>query len=264
MSNDNTDYFGTYDPDRDSFRLAESRSEAEDRERKGIELGADPEVSSVCEPGELPVGETDALWCDTCTAETDHEVQQDGRTVVCVEHNTEPQPAADGGTDTDSKAVDPEIVDHSPGDETQPDSEDSVATDAPTTDAEQSLPDDPPVDVDPLTWMPGHFVDQIDGEPAINRKGYEVLAHHYDIGVRCDLVVPPEDKDHEFARARAVATTADGREYEAHAAAGVDRGDDSTLLTELADTRARKRALSAATGVGTIAVAELQHGGDSV
>lgn len=54
------------------------------------------------------------------------------------------------------------------------------------------------------------------------------------------------------------ATTADGRTCEAYGSAHVDRGDDHELLLELADTRARKRALSIATGVGAVAVAELR------
>ena len=41
--------------------------------------------------------------------------------------------------------------------------------------------------------------------------------------------------------------------------AHVDWGDDSVLLLELADTRARKRALSIATGVGAVAVEELKN-----
>lgn len=111
---------------------------------------------------------------------------------------------------------------------------------------------------DPLSWMPGHFVDEIDGKPAINRKGFEVLAQHYNISTTAELEVPPEETDHEYVRVKARAVTEDGREAEAYGSAHVDRGDDPELLLEMADTRARKRALSIATGVGVVAVAELK------
>jgi len=111
---------------------------------------------------------------------------------------------------------------------------------------------------DPLTWIPGEFVDEIDGTQAINRRGFEVLSHFYDIDVEPDMEVTPEDTDHTYCRVRCVATTSDGREVAAYGSAHVDRGDDEVLLGELAGTRARKRALSIATGVGAVAVQELK------
>lgn len=128
----------------------------------------------------------------------------------------------------------------------------------PVTDELDDLPERSVAD-DPLTWMPGHFIDQIDGTPAINRKGFEVLAHHYNISTTAELEVAPEDTDHEYVRVKARAVTEDGREAEAFGSAHVDRGDDPELLLEMADTRARKRALSIATGVGTVAVAEMKN-----
>lgn len=115
------------------------------------------------------------------------------------------------------------------------------------------------IDEDPLAWVPGEFVDEIDGSQAINRKGFEVLAHFYDVDVHAEIQVAPEETDFEFCRVKARATTADGRECEAFGSAHVDRGDDKTLLLEMADTRARKRALSIATGVGAVAVEELKN-----
>ncbi|AFH22480.1 hypothetical protein OSG_eHP27_00140 [environmental Halophage eHP-27] len=112
---------------------------------------------------------------------------------------------------------------------------------------------------DPLTWMPGHFVDTIDGTQSINRKGFEVLAHFYDIGVASDLEVAPEDTDYTYCRVKATATLPDGRACESYGSAHVDRGDDATLLLEMADTRARKRALSIASGAGAVAVEELKN-----
>lgn len=120
---------------------------------------------------------------------------------------------------------------------------------------------------DPLAWVPGEFVDTIDGSQAINRKGFEVLAHFYGIDVFSDLEVPPEETDHTYCRVKARAVTAEGRECEAYGSAHVERGDDMELLLEMADTRARKRALSIATGVGAVAVEELkgqvENGGEN-
>jgi hypothetical protein len=147
----------------------------------------------------------------------------------------------DGGT---AEVVDVQEVDADP----TPADADEVA-DLP----ERSVADDP------LTWMPGHFIDEIDGTPSVNRKGFEVLSHFYDISVSAELQVTPEETDHEYARVKATATTPDGRTCEAFGSAHVDRGDDATLLLEMAGTRARKRALSIATGTGAVAVEELRN-----
>jgi len=145
--------------------------------------------------------------------------------------------------------------------DTEPDVIDVEPTTDPATpdaDAGHDLPERSVAD-DPLTWMPGDFVDEIDGTPAVNRKGFEVLSHFYDISVSAELQVAPDENEHEYARVKATAETADGRTCEAFGSAHVDRGDDETLLLEMADTRARKRALSIATGVGAVAVAELKN-----
>lgn len=124
----------------------------------------------------------------------------------------------------------------------------------------ERLPNDgPSVDEDPLTWMPEEFTDVIEGTVSINRKGYEVMAHHYDISTECTCIVGPEQTDFEFCRMQATATDADGNRYTAHGSAHIDRGDDAVLLLEMADTRARKRAIAQATGVGMVAVEELQN-----
>lgn len=138
-------------------------------------------------------------------------------------------------------------------------------------DTEQSdndqLPESTSVDEDPVNWMPKHFVDEIDGEPAINRKGYAVLAEHYDISVTSEAVTYPSDSMFEYAEFEATAITADGQEYSGFGSAHIERGeqgDDKTLLGEMAETRAVKRALALATGVGMTAIEELQSsvGGD--
>lgn len=150
-------------------------------------------------------------------------------------------------TTTDADAVEVENANPEPVEPTP---------DAPAEDVD--LPDRSVAD-DPLTWIPGEFVDEIDGSQAINRKGFEVLSHFYDVDVDPDMQVVPEETDHTYCRVRCVATLPDGREVAAFGSAHVDRGDDADLLTEMADTRARKRALSIATGVGAVAVAELKN-----
>ncbi len=124
----------------------------------------------------------------------------------------------------------------------------------------QDLPDDPAVDEDPLDYMPSHFIDDIQGTPAINRKGYAVLASHYNIGVKAEPVVRASETDFEYAEFQAVAVTEDGTEYSGFGSAHIARmdGDDQYLLNELAETRACKRALALATGVGVVSAEEMR------
>jgi len=114
---------------------------------------------------------------------------------------------------------------------------------------------------DPLSVMPGHFVDTIQGVPTINRKGYAVLAEHFGVSVTAEPVTLPSETDFEYAEFRAVATTEDGQEYSGFGSAHIDRqdGDDPHLLAELAETRAMKRATAWATGVGVTAMSEMKN-----
>ena len=114
---------------------------------------------------------------------------------------------------------------------------------------------------DPLSVMPSHFVDTIQGVPTINRKGYAVLAQHFGISVTAEPVTLPGETDFEYAEFKAVATTQDGQEYSGFGSAHVDRmdGDDPYLLAELAETRAMKRATAWATGVGMTAYSEMSN-----
>lgn len=152
---------------------------------------------------------------------------------VTIQPDNQPQP--DGGTQ-EAEVIEAEAV--------EPD--------------EYELPERS-VSEDPLSWVPGHFIDEIEGKPAINRKGFEVLAHHFNVSVHTEIDVAPEETDFTFCRAKSTATRENGQECEAFGSAHVDRGDDSELLLEMADTRARKRALSIATGMGVVAVEELKN-----
>jgi len=133
----------------------------------------------------------------------------------------------------------------------------TVEPDTPDTEG-YDLPDDgPSVDEDPLVWMPDEFTDTIDGSVAINRKGFEVLAHHYSI--QCETELCADLTTDSRVTFKAIATDADGDTYSAFGSASDERGDDAGLLVEMADTRAYKRAISRATGVGMVAVSELQN-----
>ena len=117
------------------------------------------------------------------------------------------------------------------------------------------------ITTDPLSVMPGHFVDTIQGVPTINRKGYAVLAEHFGVSVKAEPVTLPSETDFEYAEFRAVATTEEGAEYSGFGSAHIDRmdGDDPHLLAELAETRAMKRACAWATGVGITAYTEMTN-----
>lgn len=124
------------------------------------------------------------------------------------------------------------------------------------------VPDEPPaIDQDPVSWLPEHFVDDIQGVPTVNRKGYAVIASKYDVSVTAEPVTLPSDSDFEYAEFKAVAVTDDGKEYSGFGSAHVDRqdGDDPHLLAELAETRAMKRATAWATGVGMTAASEMMN-----
>jgi len=135
------------------------------------------------------------------------------------------------------------------------------ATPEPTSpDAELANVSDKDLAEDPLSVMPSHFVDTIQGVPTINRKGYAVIASEYNVSVTAEPVVRASETDNEYAEFQATAVTQDGTEYSGFGSAHVNRdtGDSPYLLNELAETRAMKRAVSWATGIGLTAVEELR------
>jgi len=219
-----TDNWLLHDKDRDNMQIAESRSEAEDRKEKMEELGANVAIH---QPGEHP--------------------------------NT--QTASYGGTNGEVK----DTMEHPATEETnhsnEPDATEPPAPETPDTTAEvvDDMPETPPLEKDPVDWLPGHFIDEIQGVPTVNRKGYCVIAARYGVSVESHAVTLPSDTDFEYAEFKAVATTQDGETYSGFGSAHVDRqdGDEPYLLGELAETRAMKRAVAWATGIGMTAMSEM-------
>jgi len=156
---------------------------------------------------------------------------------------------------TEKDGVDAEIIDHSPdtdeSDETtaQPPEPQETATDG------YDLPDNPPMDTDPLSWIPSDFVDNIDGTTAINRKGYEVLGQHFDRDCQTEMVVSPVETYGEYCVHKAVADN-NGTLYTAFGEAYYE--NEGNEMVRYSDTRSYKRALARATGVGMLAVEELR------
>jgi len=151
--------------------------------------------------------------------------------------------------------MDAEIIDQSPDTDetnerpTQPPEPKETATDG------YDLPKNPPMDTDPLSWIPSDFVDNIDGTVAINRKGYEVLGQHFDISCQTEMIVSPVETDGEYCVHKAVAEN-DGTIYTAFGEAYYE--NEGNEMIRYSDTRSYKRALARATGVGMLAVEELR------
>jgi len=160
---------------------------------------------------------------------------------------------ADGGSDADEA----QVVDEEPAPAPDTNHEPEVLSPEEVEEHASEL-DDRDVGTDPLTWMPGEFVDTIDGSQAINRKGFEVLRYFYDVSLSMEMEVDPNENDMTHCRYKCVAEM-DGQAVEAWGTSHVDRGDDPWLLVEMAATRSRKRAISIATGAGAVAVAELRN-----
>ena len=110
---------------------------------------------------------------------------------------------------------------------------------------------------DPLSILPSHMVDTIQGQPAVNKRGYAMIAERYGIEVSATIEQFPWDNDEGRCVARATAVTEDGREYSGWATAAAEDGDMADQIIELAETRALKRAVSWASGVGIVSYQEM-------
>lgn len=112
---------------------------------------------------------------------------------------------------------------------------------------------------DPLDILPGHMVDLIKGQPAVNKRGYAMIAERYGIETSAEIVELPWENDGGRCVAKAEAITEDGKEYSGWATACAEDGDMEDQLIELAETRALKRSVSWASGVGIVSYQELQN-----
>lgn len=115
---------------------------------------------------------------------------------------------------------------------------------------------------DPLDVLPEYMIDVVEGQPTINKRGYAVIANHFDIVVQAEAITTAGETDHEYAEFVARAwRKADGPEnaYTGHATARAseDRRSVADNLNEMAETRAMKRAVAWASGVGILAWEEL-------
>jgi hypothetical protein len=131
-------------------------------------------------------------------------------------------------------------------------------------DAHRDLPPEIPESVrtDPLNVVPGYMVDAVDGQPTINKRGYAVIAEHFDIVVQSEPITAAGGTDHEYAEFRARAwKKEDGPEaaYTGHGTARVSESRSAIAdnLNEMAETRAMKRAVAWASGVGILAWEEM-------
>jgi hypothetical protein len=116
--------------------------------------------------------------------------------------------------------------------------------------------------MDPLDVVPEYMITQVDGQPTINKRGYAVIANHFDIAVRSEAITTAGETDHEYAEFKATAwQKEDGPEqgYTGHATARAseDRRGIENNLNEMAETRAMKRAVAWASGVGILAWEEM-------
>jgi len=196
--------------------------------------------------------------------------EQFNQTVDLLEQNgVDFETEKPGSEEGDS--LDAEVVDHTeeqPTDEEVLDEtiEPKADGSGEPTEAEivQEQPDKPDRNLsdDPVQWIEdaGNFTYQKNGKTAINKKGLRVLQHWYEINnPESEVIVGPEETEHEYCRVRAKAEMPDGRTAVAHGSAHIGRGDDSHLLVEMADTRAKSRVLLDITGMGAVAVSELQN-----
>jgi len=113
------------------------------------------------------------------------------------------------------------------------------------------------LDTDPLSILPDHMKDKIQGQPAVNKRGYAMIAERYGIEVSADIEQYPWDNDEGRCVARATAVTEDGREYSGWATACADDGDMADNIIEICETRSLKRAVSWASGVGIVSYQEM-------
>lgn len=142
----------------------------------------------------------------------------------------------------------------------EPSAKPSTAPDPTSEELPAEMPDS--VRTDPLDIIPGYMIDEVEGQPTINKRGYAVIANRFDIVVQSEAITTAGETDHEYAEFKATAwKKEDGPEcgYTGHATARAseDRRGMADNLNEMAETRAMKRAVAWASGTGILAWEEL-------
>jgi hypothetical protein len=207
------------DVERDNVRVVSSHDEAIEKVNDMVTLGAHPDHLKIISPSGEVVNEahTDE---STESIETGNEQTPEmaEHTEDTAESGHEPVPVE---SDTDLNELG-----------------DSLAT-------------------DPLDILPDHMIDHIQGQPAISKRGYAMIAERYDIEVKADVLEYPWENEDSRAVAKALATTDKGKEYSGWGTASAGDGDMSDQLIELAETRALKRAVSWSSGVGIVSYHEM-------
>jgi hypothetical protein len=142
-------------------------------------------------------------------------------------------------------------------------SADAAPGDADRPDPAADLPDEMrSVRTDPLDVVPGYMIAEVEGQPTINKRGYAVIANHFDIVVNAEPITTAGETDHEYAEFRARAWHKDDGPEHAYTGHGTarateDRRGIADNLNEMAETRAMKRAVAWASGVGILAWEEM-------
>ena len=160
-------HYSVIDHGNDNARSFESRSEADDKAKGVKQMVSDPSQIEVVKGDYDDYSDYDAA---PETEDVDVEIidMTDGGTAT-----------GDPGTPAAQKA-----------DPRQGNGTTEVVTEDQLTQVQNK-----DISEDPLTVMPGHFVDDIQGVPTINRKGYAVLAEHYGISVVAEPVTLPSSTD---------------------------------------------------------------------
>jgi len=260
--------FKLVDHNTGNTRTFDSRATAEEKKEDMRALGAsedDLEIKPVdkgtCGGTEVVEDTADHLApCDICGETVDvtspSAASGAGRKPVHKSCVTDSADNNDAGAEVVEEAVGSTPP---PTDENEPTPE-PVESDLPD---DTSSADDPlaqlgeELGTDPLDILPSHMIDKIQGEPAVNKRGYAMIAERYGIEAKAEVVEMPWENDEGRCVAKATATTEDGKEYSGWASACASDGDMSEQLIELAETRSLKRCVSWASGVGIVSYQEL-------
>ncbi|MFB9806706.1 hypothetical protein ACFFQF_19415 [Haladaptatus pallidirubidus] len=141
-----------------------------------------------------------------------------------------------------------------------------VLADAKSVPGPDLLSDEMPdtVQMDPLDIVPEYMIDEVDGQPTINKRGYAVIARQFDIIVNSEAIMTAGQTDHQYAEFKASAWKKEDGPKHAYTGHGTARASENRNgieynLNEMAETRAMKRAVAWASGIGILAWEEMRN-----